>query len=102
MERLIELTDEEICMGFAASCVEAAAKRIGCSYSEMYQRMKRVDLINKYVIPYYDTIHTESRENITDNILECLENWEVRQGVADAESAKPYSLHHPQEGDSLC
>lgn len=72
--------------GFAASCVEAAAKRIGCSYGEMYQRMKRVDLINKYVIPYYDTIHTESRQNITDNILECLENWEIRQGITGAET----------------
>lgn len=32
MERLIKLTDEEICMGFAVSCVEVSAKHIGCSY----------------------------------------------------------------------
>lgn len=76
MERLLELTDIEIRMGFAASCVEVVAKRAGCSYSEMYQRMKRVGLINNYIMRHYDTIHTESRENITDSILECLENWE--------------------------
>ena len=46
MKQLLELTDLEIRMGFAASCVEAAAKCVGCSYSEMYQRMKRVELIN--------------------------------------------------------
>lgn len=61
MKQLLELTDLEIRMGFAASCVEAAAKRVGCSYSEMYQRMKRVELINNFIIRHYETIHTESR-----------------------------------------
>ncbi|MCD8270658.1 MAG: DUF3791 domain-containing protein [Parabacteroides sp.] len=78
MERLLELSDIEIRMGFAASCVEAAVKQAGCSYKEMYQRMKRVGLINKYILRHYDTIHTESRENITENILECLDNWEAK------------------------
>lgn len=79
MERLLELSDIEIRMGFAASCVEAAAKQAGCSYKEMYKRMKRVGLINNYILRHYDTIHTESRENITENILECLDNWEAKQ-----------------------
>lgn len=79
MERLLELSDIEIRMGFAASCVEAAAKQVGCSYKEMYKRMKRVGLINNYILRHYDTIHTESRENITENILECLDNWEAKR-----------------------
>lgn len=29
MERLLELTDIEVRMGFVASCVEAAAKHVG-------------------------------------------------------------------------
>lgn len=40
--------------------------------TEMYQRMKRVNLINNYIYPYYDTLHTESRENVTENVLQCL------------------------------
>lgn len=31
MKRLLELTEIEIRMGFAASCVEAAAKQAGCT-----------------------------------------------------------------------
>ena len=73
MERLLELTDIEIRMGFAASCIEAAAKQVGCTYKEMYRRMKRVGLIDKYILRHYNTIHTESRENITANILESLD-----------------------------
>lgn len=102
MERLLELTDIEICMGFAASCVEAAAKRMDCSYDEMYQRMKRVDLINKYIIRHYDTIHTESRENITDNILECLNNWETYHGIIIPEAPDSYSLQQQQGKDNPC
>ena len=81
MERLLELTDIEVHMGFASLCVEAAAKRTGCTYMEMYRRTKRVELINNYIIPHYDTTHTESRENITESILECLRNWEAYQGI---------------------
>lgn len=80
MERLFELSDIEIRMGFASSCVEATAKRTGCTYKEMYQRMKRVGLINNFIIRHYDTIHTESRENIIESVLECLENWEKKKG----------------------
>lgn len=81
MKRLLELTEIEIRMGFAASCVEAAAKQAGCTYKEMYKRMKRVGLINDYILRHYETIHTESRENITADILECLNRWEASQGI---------------------
>ena len=48
MERLLELTDIEIRMGFAASCVETAAKQVGCTYKEMYRRMKPYRKPGKY------------------------------------------------------
>lgn len=74
-----ELTDEEVRMGFAASCIEAAARRVGCSYLDMYRRMKRVELVNELIIRHYDTMHTMSREYITDDVLEALGNWERRE-----------------------
>ena len=102
MKQLLELTDLEIRMGFAASCVEAAAKCVGCSYSEMYQRMKRVELINNFIIRHYETIHTESRENITDSVLECLNNWEAYQGITAPKGTNLYLLKHPTTGDFSC
>lgn len=81
MKRLLELTDIEIRMGFAASCVETAAKQAGYSYLEMYRRMKRVGLINNYILRHYEVIHTESRENITADILQTLSNWETSRGI---------------------
>lgn len=69
MEDRIQLPLEEIKLAFAASCVEGAARKLGVPYIEVYERMKRVDLIDKYILKHYDTLHTESREYVrTDTI----------------------------------
>ncbi len=102
MELLLELTDIEVRMGFAASCVEAAAKRVGCTYKEMYRRMKRVGLINNYIIRHYDTIHTESRENVTESVLQCLDNWEAYQGITAPKGTNLYLLRQQQKGNISC
>jgi hypothetical protein len=38
---------------FASSCVEAAARKVGCSTGEMYRRMKRAGLITGFILPGY-------------------------------------------------
>lgn len=73
---MIQLTRTEIELGFAASCIEGAARRLGKPYQEIVARMKRVGMIDGYILPFYDVLHTESREHVTDNIIECLNNWE--------------------------
>lgn len=47
----IQLPLEEIKLAFAASCVEGTARKLGVSYIEIYDRMKKVDLINKLILP---------------------------------------------------
>lgn len=63
-------------MIFASSCVESAARVLGISAKEMYKRMKRVDLINGYILKHYEAIHSESREQVTEEIVSSLQNWE--------------------------
>lgn len=74
----IQLPLEEIKLAFAASCVEGAARKLGVPYIEIYERMRKVDLINKFILPHYDTLHTESREYLIEDIIECLTNWEKK------------------------
>ncbi|NPD92793.1 DUF3791 domain-containing protein [Prevotella sp. PMUR] len=69
-------SDIELRNIFASSCVEAAAARIGCSVMEMYARMKNVDLLNKFIYPFYDSLHTQSREVVTSDVLEALNTRE--------------------------
>lgn len=84
-----ELTDTEIRLAFASLCVECAARRLGCTPREMYRRMKRVGLIEKYILRHYGVIHTESRQSVTEDIVACLQAWEERQGIRPAQQSSP-------------
>lgn len=55
------------------------ADRLGKDYAEIYGRMKAAGLIEKYIIPHYDVLHTESRENVTNDMIETLKRWEEAQ-----------------------
>ena len=79
MKNLIELSHTELVLAFAASCIESVARRLGIPYQEVFARMKHVGMIENYILPYYDILHTESREHVTDNMLECLTTWEAKQ-----------------------
>ena len=76
MSKLIQRTDREILMGFVASCIEDVAEKLGVDYAVVYERMKVVGMIENYIIPHYDVLHTESRENVTAGMIETLKRWE--------------------------
>ena len=67
---------------FTSSCIEAAARKVGCSMGEMYRRMKRVGLIAGFILPGYEALHTQSREYVTENVLGALQIWEQKQAIA--------------------
>ena len=79
MDKLIELSHTEIVLAFAAFCIESTARRLGKSYQEVCQRMKKVRMIDDYIIPCYDALHTQSRERVTDDMIEYLNNKEALQ-----------------------
>lgn len=78
MERLIEIPQMQIVMAFVATCIESTARLLNTSYKEVYKRMNRVGLIENYIVPYYETLHSESRENLAQGMVECLKIWEEK------------------------
>lgn len=72
-------------MIFASSCVESAAKKLNMSTSEMYKRMKRVGLIEGFILKCYDGLHTQSREHVTEDVLGALSIWEKKKGIKPAQ-----------------
>ena len=54
---------------FTASCVESVASALQQPADEIYRRMTRVNLIDDYIIPCYEVLHGESRENVTQDII---------------------------------
>lgn len=82
----IPQTEIELKTTFVASCIESAANTVGCSASEMYLRMKKVGLVEHYIWKCYDTLHTQSREYVTADILEALDVWERKACEQKGES----------------
>ena len=76
MENKIQLSKEEIIMGFVASCIEDVADTLGVDYFEVYQRMNAVKMIEEYIIPNYEVLHSESRKNVTMGLIDTLKRWE--------------------------
>ena len=73
MEDKIQLSKDEIIMGFVASCVEDVADTLCVDYSEVYQRM--------------EVLHSESRKNVTEGLIDTLKRWEER-GTSDEQQRK--------------
>lgn len=76
MEQYLEPTKDEIVMAFVASCIEDVAKRLNLPYSEIFERMDKVGMIDSYIYSHYETLHTESRENLTSSLIDTLTRWE--------------------------
>ena len=72
-------TEEERIYTFVCSCIESVAEHLNCKASEVYKRMENVGLIHDYIISCYDTLHTESRENVTNDMIETLAYWEEKK-----------------------
>lgn len=79
MERIVEIPKKQVIMSFVATCIEATARYLNTNYKNVYQRMKKVELIERFIVPHYETLHTESRENLVVVISDCLNEWERRK-----------------------
>lgn len=57
---------------FASSCVESVARKMQVPTTEAYKRMKSVELFRDVIFPCYGTLHSQSREIVTEDILEAM------------------------------
>lgn len=76
---VIKIPKTQIVMAFVATCIETTARFLNVSYKEIFTRMKKVGMIENYIFKNYETLHTQSREYIAEDMVECLKNWEARQ-----------------------
>ncbi len=79
MEKLRKISKEQVIMAFVATCIETTARRLNTDYNEIYQRMERVGMIDNFIVPNYEPLHSESREVLADRLIECLNNWEAER-----------------------
>ena len=80
MERLATNNiDEKI--HFAVIAIEASAASMGVTPTEMYNRLNKVDLIDRLLLGCYDVMHCQSTQIVAEDVCKALRNWEAKSSV---------------------
>ena len=70
MKQNIEKSRE---LEFAIFCIENIAAKLGVSAEKVYDAMtEKSDILNDYIIPEYEILHTQGKEYIVDDIIEVM------------------------------
>ena len=58
---------------FAIFCVENIAIELGKNAKEVYKMLTEdSDILNSYIVPEYEMLHTQSKEYIVNDIIEYM------------------------------
>ena len=63
---------QEYQLDFVTYCVGNLADRLNMSASKVYKMLRSTDILNGYMIPCYDVLHTFSKEYIMDVLINLL------------------------------
>lgn len=67
----IQNTDE---LEFVVFCIENIAIRLEKKGEDIYQALtEKSDILNNYIIPEYEMLHTQSKDYIIDDIISLME-----------------------------
>ena len=63
---------------FAVFCIENVAEKLGVDAECVYQAFtEQSDILNGYIVPEYEVLHTQSREYIVDDLLDVMKERNV-------------------------
>ena len=76
------MTNEEIKnfseLEFAVCCIENVAAKLGVDAERVYQAFtEKSDILNGYIVPEYEMLHTQSRKYIVDDLLDVMKERKV-------------------------
>ena len=58
---------------FAVFCIENVAAKLNVNAERVYQAFtEKSDILNSYIVPEYEILHTQSREYIVNDLLEVM------------------------------
>lgn len=60
---------------FVIFCIENVAKKLNKSGAEVYQELKRLDAIEGLLYASYETLHTQSKDYIVDEVIRTMNEW---------------------------
>lgn len=66
-------------LGFTIYCVGILAERLGITERKAFHLLQNGNMIDDYIVPCFDVLHTFSKDYITDDLVSMLRKKEVLQ-----------------------
>ena len=63
---------QEYQLDFVTYCVGNLADRLNMSASKVYKMLRSTDILNGYMIPCYDVLHTFSKEYLMEDLTDFM------------------------------
>lgn len=60
-------------LNFTVFCIGSLAEHLGTSGRDIYHRLQRAGIIDDYIVPCYDVLHTFSKEYIVEDLESLME-----------------------------
>ena len=58
---------------FAVFCIEALADKLNTTGDVIYVMLtEKCDLLDSYIIPHYNTLHTQGKDYIVEDLIELM------------------------------
>jgi len=60
-------------LDFSVFCIENVAENLGFKSNDIYRLFtEKTDILENYIVPCYDVLHTQGKEYIVNDILELM------------------------------
>ena len=64
---------------FVVFCIENIAIKLGKNAEEVYQALtEKSNILNDYIVPEYEMLHTQSKEYIVNDIISLMEERGIK------------------------
>lgn len=64
---------------FAIFCIENVASRLNVDAQKVYVVLsEQTDILNEYIIPEYEVLHTQSKDYIVDELIDIMKERGVK------------------------
>ncbi len=75
MENIKDYSKDEL--EFIIFCIENIAIKLNVDARKVYDILEKSNLLNTYIVPSYDVLHTQSKEYIVNDILEVMKERNI-------------------------
>ena len=89
------MTLEDKKLEFLIYCIESTASTLKINGRDVFNELDNIGAIDNYIMPYYDTLHTQGKSYIVDSILEYIYYRDPKWLPNDY---KPFTVNVASEG----